>query len=199
ILGPIGALWNCDLDKWTAALANNLGGTVHCCHAAIPHLIKAGSGRIINFAGGGATSPRMNLSAYAVAKTGIVRLTETVAEELMAYHITVNAISPGLVNTRILDDLASAGAAGGAESQTIERLRRQGKVGIPAQLAADLVVFLASPEADGLTGRLISAPHDGWREWNEDRVRKIAASSWLTLRRLDFHTLDQLERSDLSS
>jgi NAD(P)-dependent dehydrogenase (short-subunit alcohol dehydrogenase family) len=200
ILGPIGPLWQCDLEQWRSTLVNNLCGTAYCCHAAIPYMLKGGHGRIINFAGGGATSPRPNVSAYAVAKTGIVRLTETLAEELKPYGVTVNAIAPGLVNTRMLDALEDAGTdAAEAESMLVKKLRRSGKGESPPELAAGLAVFLASKEARFLTGRLISAPHDDWRSWDENRISEIALTSWLTLRRMDLHTLEQLDRRVLSS
>jgi len=197
IIGPIGPLWQCDLEEWRRTLATNLGGTVHCCHAAIPHLMRGGRGKIINFSGGGAAAPRVNFTAYGIAKAGIVRLTETLAEELKGHQIDVNAIAPGLVDTQMTAAIERAGSAAGAESALIRELRDQDKGMNPAELAADLAVFLASRASDGLTGRLISAPHDEWRKWDKDRIARIGRSSWLTLRRLDRPTLRQLDEGAL--
>ena len=63
---------------------------------------------------------------------------------------------------------------------------------VPVDVPAGLAVFLASDESNGLTGRLISAPHDDWQTWNQARIRKLSALPWLTLRRIDQHTLRPL-------
>ena len=188
IQGPIGPLWMVDLKQWREALDVNLLGTMHCCYFAAPCMIAAGGGRIINFAGGGATAPRPNFSAYAASKAAVVRLTETLAEELKSFGVAVNAIVPGLVNTRMLDAIIEAGAAAGAEASIVQALRNDDVGGVPATLPAQLALFLATaPER--LTGRLISAPHDDWREWRGARLEEISARAWFTLRRLDPHTL----------
>ncbi len=194
IQGPVGPLWQADLQQWRATLAVNLLGTVYCCHAAVPHMIDSGKGKIINFAGGGATGPRPNFSAYAASKAAVVRLTETLAEELGALQIDVNAIAPGTVNTRMLDAIATAGAEAGAEGAVVAALRSDGTGGVPAELAADLAVFLATAESDGLTGRLISAPHDDWQNWDGTRIKELCSRPWLTLRRLDQFTLRLLNQ-----
>jgi 3-oxoacyl-[acyl-carrier protein] reductase len=192
IVGPIGPLWNCDLDQWRDAFNVNLFGTLYVCHAAVPHLIKAGRGKVINFSGGGATAPRANFSAYGASKAAVVRMTETLAEELKPYRIDVNAIAPGLVNTRMLDEIERAGDAGGREAATVAAIRNGTAPGVSPGLAGELAVFLASSESDGLSGRLISAPHDDWRKWNHTRIHELMSRPWYTLRRLDHHTLRQL-------
>jgi len=193
IQGPIGPLWTVDLKRWREALDVNLLGTMHCCHFAVPHMIAAGGGRIINFAGGGAAAPRPNFSAYAASKAAVVRLTETLAEELKSFGVAVNAIAPGLVNTRMLDAIIEAGAVAGAEASIVQALRNDDVGGVPVALPAELALFLASAAPERLTGRLISAPHDDWREWSGGaRLEEISARPWFTLRRLDPHTLRQL-------
>ncbi len=193
ILGPIGPLWNCDLNRWRDAMNVNLFGTLYVCHAAVPHLIKAARGKIINFAGGGAATPRANFTAYSASKAALVRMTETLAQELRPHRIDVNAIAPGLVNTRMLDEIEHAGQAAGAEADAVAALRNGTIPGASPELAGELAVFLASSESDGLTGKLISAPHDDWRKWNRERIDELTATQWFTLRRLDRHTLSQLD------
>ena len=188
IHGPIGRLWEVDSEQWIDAVRVNLLGTFLCCRAAIPHLIAGGGGKIINFSGGGATSPSPCLSAYGASKAAIVRLTETLAAELKDSNIQVNAIAPGVVDTHIHDDIVEAGARAGEHLQTVLRLRESGE-GVPAQLPAELAVFLASRRSDGLSGKLIAAPHDDWQHWDGKRIAELSEKPWLTLRRVDAFTL----------
>jgi len=188
IHGPIGRMWEVDAERWIDAVRVNLLGTFFCCRAVIPHLIATGAGKIINFSGGGATSPSPRLSAYGVSKAAIVRLTETLAAELKEFNIQVNAIAPGMVDTHIHDDVLMAGERAGEHLQEVRRLRESGEA-VPAELPAELAVFLASPKSDGLSGKLIAAPHDDWQHWDDRRIAELMSIPWLTLRRMDAHTL----------
>lgn len=192
VYGPIGPVWELDADAWWRAQEINVRGTLHCCAAVLPAMIERGAGRIINFSGGGATSPLPRFSAYAASKAAVVRLTETIAEEVRSYGITVNAIAPGAVDTTLQDDVLEAGDRAGELHDRIARLRETGEGGVPPELAASLAVFLASDVAAPLTGRLIAAPHDGWQEWDEAHVARLGDSAWFTLRRLDPFTVRPL-------
>ena len=187
---PIGPLVDNDPQQWEQAIAVNLLGPFHCLQAVLPGMIERRQGKIINLSGGGATGPRPNFSAYAASKAAVVRLTETLAEELRPHNIQVNAIAPGAVNTQMLDEVLAAGEAAGRE--LADARQRAVRGGTPAELAAALVVFLASDAADGLTGKLISAPHDGWQTWDAGRIAALSGSPWYTLRRLDPHTVRPL-------
>jgi 3-oxoacyl-[acyl-carrier protein] reductase len=186
---PIGPLVENDPEAWTQAVAVNLFGPFYCIQAVLPGMMARRRGKIINLSGGGATGPRPNFSAYAASKAALVRLTETVAEEVRPYNIQVNAIAPGAVNTRMLDEVLAAGAAAGAELAAAQKRQTQG--GTPAEVSAELIVFLASAAADGLTGKLISAPHDPWREW-ASKAAELNATPLYTLRRLDPFTIEPL-------
>ncbi len=190
IQGPIGRLTEVKVEDWVDNLHVNLIGTVLCCKAALPTMISQKKGKIINFSGGGATSPRPKFSAYACSKAAIVRFTETLALEVKDSGIDINAIAPGGVNTRMLDEVLAAGSAAGEELMEAKRRKAQG--GMPAELAGELVVFLVSEVSNGLTGKLISAPHDDWRAWNRGRIGELMSGPWLTLRRLDSFTLAPL-------
>jgi 3-oxoacyl-[acyl-carrier protein] reductase len=145
-------------------------------------MIRQRRGKIINLSGGGATSPLPNFSAYAASKAAIVRLTETLAEEVKGFSIQVNAIAPGAVNTRLVDEILAAGPAAGEEM--LARTRRQKETGgVSPEQAAALAVFLASEESDGLSGRLISAVWDDWQNMN-GRIDQIMASELYKLRRV---------------
>jgi len=185
--GPIGPLWENDAEDWARTIEVNLMGTVYCMQAVLPGMIARRRGKIINFSGGGAAGPRPSFTSYGASKAAVVRLTETLAEELRAYNIQVNAVAPGAVNTRMLDELLAAGPRAGEELAAAEKRKAQG--GTPAEVGAELVVFLASEAADGLTGKLINAVHDGWRTWDGGELGRLGGSPWYTLRRMDEHTL----------
>jgi len=191
VQGPIGPLMHNNIRQWRQTIQINLIGTFLCCKAVLPVMIQQGCGKIINLSGGGATSPRPYFTAYAASKAAVVRLTETLAEEVKEYNIQVNAIAPGTVNTRMLDQLLAAGKAAGEKALT--EVRRQSESGgASLEKAVALALFLASDESDGLTGKLIAAPYDGWESWDADRIAELMSAPWFTLRRMDPYTLRPL-------
>lgn len=182
IYGAIGPLVDNDPEKWVQTVRINLFGSFFCARAVLPFMIRQRRGKIINLSGGGASSPLPNFSAYAASKAAIVRLTETLAEEVKGFNIQVNAIAPGAVNTRLMDEILAAGAAAGEEM--LARTRQQKETGgVPPEKAAALAVFLASEESGGLSGRLISAVWDDWESMNK-HIDQIMGSDLYTLRRV---------------
>ena len=189
--GAIGPLVENDPDLWIQTINVNLVGTFLCSRAVLPGMMKRRSGKIINLSGGGATAPRPHFSAYAASKAAVVRLTECLAEEVREYNIQVNAIAPGAVNTRMLEQTLAAGAQAG-EKALAEARRQTETGGTSAEHAAALAVFLASDASRCLTGKLISAPHDGWETWDERRMSELMSAPWFVLRRIDPYTLQPL-------
>jgi NAD(P)-dependent dehydrogenase (short-subunit alcohol dehydrogenase family) len=183
VYGPFGRLEDSEIQEWTRAIEINLFGLVYCCRAVLPHMRKAGRGKIINLSGGGATAPLPGLSSYAAAKAAVVRLTETLALEAQDAGIDVNAIAPGALATRLLDEVIAAGPerVGAAFHQRMIKIRAEG--GTPLELGAKLCVFLASSQSDGITGRLISAAWDRWDRWPE-HLEELQGSDVYTLRRI---------------
>src|SRR5205814_1530210 len=147
-----------------------------------------GNGSIVNFAGGGATAAFPGFSAYAASKAAVVRFTETIAEEMIDYHIRVNALAPGLVDTSLQDVVLAAGKRAGEQYRRVAAVRESG-IGTRIEVPARLAVFLASDESRALTGKLISAPHDPWEDWDNTDLERIRGTSWYTLRRLDPFTV----------
>lgn len=180
---PIGKFAEVDLSEWEHNLQVNLLGSVYCCKAVIPVFRERGGGTIVNFSGGGATSSRSNFSAYAVSKAAVVRFTEVLAEELRGTNIRVNAIAPGAINTGMLEEILAAGTRAG-KKELAEARKRAAEGGASADLAAELVVFLASGRSRGLSGKLISAPWDPWKTWDKAAIEKIMSSSLYNLRRI---------------
>jgi 3-oxoacyl-[acyl-carrier protein] reductase len=183
VYGPIGPVEDNDWEEWTRALSINLLGTVAFCRAAVPGMRRRGYGKIVNLSGGGATAPLPRFSAYAASKAAVVRFTETLAEELADARVDVNAIAPGALNTRLLDEVLAAGPerAGAAFYQRSLKQRDEG--GAPLEKGAALAVFLASAASDGISGRLLSAVWDDWAALPEKRD-VLAASDVYTLRRI---------------
>jgi 3-oxoacyl-[acyl-carrier protein] reductase len=181
--GPIGPLWSSDIVAWQLTLAVDLLAPVALMQALIPGMVARHWGRIVNISGGGATSARANFAAYAAAKTALVRVTETAAAELAGTGVTVNAIAPGVMNTSLLAAIRRAGAtgAGAKESKVADEAATQ--VGPPGVEAAQLCVFLASENAAGVSGRLIAAQWDPWRDL-EEHSPALQQSDIYTLRRI---------------
>ncbi len=179
---PIGPFSDADLGEWKTNVTVNLFGTANVIAAVLPGMIARKKGKIINLSGGGSASPRPNFSAYAVSKTAIVRFTEILAIELLDSHIDVNAISPGAVNTKMLDEVLLAGSRAGNEAKAAQKRRDEG--GDDPQLAAELACFLASDESDRITGKLISARWDPWRD-TSFRAKLRSDKDFATLRRID--------------
>ena len=137
---PIGFVTDILSREWLETVTVNLFGTFLCMQAVLPTMMKNSYGKIINMSGGGAVSPRARFSAYSASKAAVVRLTETIAEEVKPYHIDINAIAPGAVNTRLLEEVLQAGdAAGEEEKLKAEKQRASG--GTPPEKAAELALF----------------------------------------------------------
>ncbi len=180
VLGPIGTLESVLAADLIEAIAINLIGTVLALRFALPRL-RASGGRVVTFSGGGGSSPLPRYDAYAASKAAVVRLTENVAA---SGEIEINAIAPGFVATRMHNGTLRAGPEAAGQSyyeRTVELLRTGG---YPASEAAELVAFLIGPGAAGITGRLISAQWDPWRE-EEFRERLRNDSALAKLRRID--------------
>ena len=183
IYGPMGATESVPLDEWKRALEINLYGVLLPCRAVIPLFKKAGQGKIIVLSGGGATNPLPNISAYAASKAAVIRLMETLAEELKPFHVDVNAIAPGALATRLVDEVLAAGAekVGAAFFEKNKNWKEKGAV--PLELGAGVAVYLASAESDGITGKLISAQWDPWKDLQKHHD-ELAKSDIYCLRRI---------------
>ena len=183
VQGPIGKLWECDWQAWETAVKLDLLVPVQLCQAAVPAMLRRKKGSIINLSGGGATGPRENFSAYASAKTALVRFTETLAAEVKSHGIRVNAVAPGAMNTSMMRETVSAGPerAGADYQHALQTMEKDS--GATARRAAELCLFLATDESAGITGRLLSAVWDPWQRLAE-HIREIEGSDIYTLRRI---------------
>jgi 3-oxoacyl-[acyl-carrier protein] reductase len=183
VYGPKGAIEDVDWAEWTKTVEINLYGTILPCRAVLPAFRARGSGKIVNLSGGGATAPMPRLSAYAASKAAVVRFTETLAEELRGTRIDVNAVAPGALNTRMLDEVLAAGPERVGEAFYQRALAQKAGGGAPLERGAALCAFLLSSESDGISGKLLSAVWDPWAELPA-RLTEIEKSDIYTLRRI---------------
>ena len=179
-IGPVGLAWDNDPEAWARTIAVHLMGVFYGCHAVLPSMLERGQGRIVNMSGVGGP----NMSAYDAAKSGIVNLTENLALELADTSITVNAISPGSIHTRMWEETRDLALAIG-DTATYERgVQVTSGQGASIERAAELAVFLGSDDCGALSGRLIRAFADRFEEFPH-RVDEIMASEAYLLRRVD--------------
>jgi len=183
IYGPMGPTESVSLAEWRRAIDINLFGVLLPSRAVIPHFKKAGRGKIVILSGGGATNPLPNISSYAASKAAVVRLGETLAEELKPFQVDVNMIAPGALATRLVDEVLAAGPekVGAAFFEKNKGWKEKGAV--PLELGASLAVYLASAESNGITGKLISAQWDPWKDLQKHRD-ELAKSDIYCLRRI---------------
>jgi 3-oxoacyl-[acyl-carrier protein] reductase len=183
IYGPKGLIEEVDWGEWARAIEINLMGTVLPCREVLPLFRSRGSGKIVNLSGGGATAPLPRISAYAASKAAVVRFTETLAEELRGTSIDANAVAPGALNTRLLDEVLAAGPDKVGKNFYDRALKQKADGGAGLEKGAALCAFLLSGASDGITGRLLSAVWDPWADLPARRA-ELAESDIYTLRRI---------------
>lgn len=179
VIDPIGAVDEYAVADFRRTLEINVVGTLLAIQYTLDAL-RAGSGSIVTFGGGGATAPLPRYDAYAASKAAIARLTENLAATLAP--LPVNCVAPGFVATRIHDSTLAAGPAlvGETYYERTQHELREG--GVPPDEAAELVCLLL----DGVpfTGKLVSAQWDPWRD-RAFHARLAADAALGTVRRID--------------
>ncbi len=161
IQGPIGPLAEANLKQWAEVVEVNLLGTVNAIRAVLPQMIERRSGKIIALAGGGAAYSRPNFSAYAASKSAVVRLVETVADEVREYNVQVNSMAPGGTYTHMIDEIIQAGDRAGRKAfEEATEIRETG--GVVPEKQIQLALFLASECSNHISGKLIHV-NDDWK------------------------------------
>lgn len=152
------------IAKWDAIIAINLSSAFHMSRLAIPHMKKAGWGRIINLASAHGLVASPFKSAYVAAKHGVLGLTKTLALELAEHNITANAICPGYVLTPLVEkQIPDTAKARGITEDEVKRdvlLKAQPtKKFVTVEDLGALAVFLCGPHSESFNGAAL--PVDG--------------------------------------
>lgn len=163
-LGPISVLVNAagldcfkrfsdvSFEKWQQIIDVNLNGVFHCIQAALPDMLEAGWGRIVNISSSSTHSGQPFMSPYVAAKSAVNGLTKSLALELGPNGITVNAVPPGFIDTPMLRKAEGKGFLGDTDKQIEQTpVRRMGK---PEDIAA-ACAFFVSEEAGYITGQIL--------------------------------------------
>ncbi len=140
------------VESWDRIISVNLSGVFYAVRAQIPAMIEAGGGAIVNMASIGGSVGLTGIGHYTASKHGIVGLTKTIALDYARQGIRANAVGPGYINTELVNHYPPDERAKLADMHPLGRLGEVREV-------ADLVIFLASPQASFLTGAYV--PVDG--------------------------------------
>jgi NAD(P)-dependent dehydrogenase (short-subunit alcohol dehydrogenase family) len=153
IIGPLKPTFKIKEREWIRALDINLKGVYLFSKAVIPHMIKQRWGKIINVISGLGEIVMPPFGAYSVAKAGLIHLTRFVAEELKDYHIQANGLDPGIMDTRMQEEIRASGpeVLGIDLYQQVLGWKKRGELKPPERVAR-LAVFLASAASDSFTG-----------------------------------------------
>ena len=148
--GKVGTLVDQTEEEWRRVIDINLMGVFLCTRAVMPLLRKQGYGRVVNLASIAGKEGNPNMSAYSATKAAVIGFTKSVAKEVATENICVNAVSPAVVQTKILDQLTPHQVSYMTDKSP---MRRTGK---PEEIAA-VVHFLASPDCSFVTGQCYDA------------------------------------------
>jgi 3-oxoacyl-[acyl-carrier protein] reductase len=145
IAGPTAPVQDLPPDAWARVLAVNLSGTFHCTRAALPPMLDAGWGRIVNVASIAGKDGNPHMSAYSASKAGVIALTKSVGKETAPTGVLVNCVVPGVVDAGLTDQTTD-------EERALFLSRvPMGRMGRPEELA-ELVSWLASERCAFSTG-----------------------------------------------
>ncbi len=168
IQGPIGPFLETNPKQWCETVETNLFGVMNSIRAVLGPMIERRNGKIIALSGGGSLTARPNFTAYAAAKTGLVRMIETIALEVGDHNVQVNCMAPGGSYTSMTDEILNADEkAGWKEIEDATTVRATG--GVKAERQIQLAAFLASESSNHITGKVVHV-NDDWKKLERSTV-----------------------------
>ena len=141
-------------DQWDSVLNINLKGSFTCTRSVIKYMMKKKSGRIINITSIVGLTGNAGQANYAASKAGLIGMTKSIAKEVASRSITANCVAPGWIETAMTEQLSDD-----VKNKFLSQIPT-GKIGYPKDIA-NTVIFLASKEAEYITGQTITV--DGGR------------------------------------
>ena len=141
-------------ETWEKVIAINLKGPIHFCHAVIPQMIERGSGKIVSISSDAGRVGSTGEAVYSACKAGIIGFSKTLARELARSKVNVNVVCPGPTETPLLKGVTS-GERGARVIEAMTRAVPFRRLGQPEEIA-NAVAFFASPDADFVTGQILS-------------------------------------------
>jgi len=127
-------------DKWNFMMELNAGSVLRMTHAVVPHMLKAGGGRIVNIGAYSALGGKAEMGAYIASKSAVIRLTETMAAELRTHNINVNCVLPSIIDT---------------PQNRAAMPKADPRKWVAPEALADVLLFLCSPAARAIHGAAI--------------------------------------------
>ena len=160
VLGPVGGLAGSSPGAWREVVDTNLVGTFHACRAVLPVMRELRSGKLLMLVDTGAEIGRPFFSAYAASKAALVRLAESLAEEVREDNIQANCLNPGAAYTSMTDEILRAPGISDRDRADALQVRTTG--GTTPEKQIQLALFLASDRSNHISGKLIHITDD-WR------------------------------------
>lgn len=154
-----------DSNSWSKTFNVNFFSPVELTRAVIPGMLSRGMGSIINISGGGAATLRANFSQYATSKAALIKFSETIANELKTNGVRINCISPGMMATDLLKEVIAKGSAVVGDFEYENAVKGLNNNSAQMESVANLALFLAGDKSIGISGKLISATWDKWKDW----------------------------------
>ena len=146
IAGRAAPIWEQTDAEWHRVMNLNINAPFYLCRAVLPHMRARGYGRIVNIASIAGKEGNPNMVAYSASKAALIGLTKSIAKEVAAEGICINAVTPAVIRTRLLEQLTQAQV-----DYMVQRIPMK-RTGQPEEVAA-VVHFLSSRDCSFVTGQ----------------------------------------------